>query len=275
MLIRYVAERFLYRLGQSDYRKSYVLKGAYLLTITLEDQIYRTTKDIDFLKTGNTDREFILESIKSICDIQYPEDAVRFDTETIIIQDIREQNKYHGQRAKIKAYIGKARVPLQIDIGIGDSVHPGPVTKSIPSLLEIETASVESYPIETIIAEKLEAAVALSLLTSRMKGFYDVYIIIRTFELNFVEVATAIQQTFERRKTDIPIEMPVVFTEKVYQDSTKQKQWKAFVGKLRTENSALELSEVIEVISQFSSVFWHNSREKPILWIPAEGWRYK
>jgi hypothetical protein len=108
-----------------------------------------------------------------------------------------------------------------------------------------------------------------------MKDFYDVYIIIRTFELNFVEVATAIQQTFERRKTDIPIEMPVVFTEKVYQDSTKQKRWKAFVGKLRNENSALDLSEVIEVISQFSSVFWHNSREKPILWIPAEGWRYK
>ncbi|MBI9106867.1 MAG: nucleotidyl transferase AbiEii/AbiGii toxin family protein [Spirochaetales bacterium] len=184
LLIRYLAERFLYRLGQSDYREDYVLKGAYLLTITLEDQAYRTTKDIDFLKTGNTEREYILESIKNICAIQYPEDAVKFNTETITLQDIKEQNNYHGQRVKVQAYIGKARVSLQIDIGIGDSVHPGPVSKSIPSLLEIETADIESYPIETVIAEKLEASVALSLLTSRMKDFYDLYIIIRTFRLS-------------------------------------------------------------------------------------------
>jgi len=274
LLIRYVAERFLYRLGHSDYRESFILKGAYLLTLTLEDQTYRTTKDIDFLKTGETDSNYILESIKSICDIKYPEDAVRFDTETITLQDIREQNHYHGQRAKIKAYIGKAKVTLQIDIGVGDIVHPGPVTKLIPSLLEIESGIVEAYPMETIIAEKLEASVALSLLTSRMKDFYDLYIVIRMFELSFSEVAAAIKQTFERRKTDIPNEMPAIYTEKVYQDSTKQKQWKAFVGKLHNKNSTLELYEVIEVISQFSSVFWDNSSEKPTIWIPAEGWRY-
>lgn len=103
LLIRYVAERFLYRLGRSDYRGSYVLKGAYLLAITLDNQTYRTTKDIDFLKTGNTDREYIIESLKHISSIKYPKDAVEFNTESITLQDIREQNSYHGQRARIKA----------------------------------------------------------------------------------------------------------------------------------------------------------------------------
>jgi predicted nucleotidyltransferase component of viral defense system len=268
------AERFLYRLGKSDYRENFILKGAYLLSITLVDQVYRTTKDIDFLKSGNTDPDYILESIKNICKIKCSEDAVEFNTETINLQEIREQNDYHGQRVKIRANIGKAKVTLQIDIGIGDKVHPNPILKSIPSLLEIESASVLSYPIETIIAEKLEASVSLSLLTSRMKDFYDIYLIIRSFELRYIEVSAAIQLTFERRRTDIPTKIPAVYTEKLYQDSRKQKQWKAFIGKLRNENSALELSEVIEKISQFSTVFWDNGCEKPLVWIPTEGWIY-
>lgn len=96
LLTRYVAERFLFRLGNSPFRDSYVLKGAYLLTIILENQTYRTTKDIDFLKTGKTDTDSILESLQSICTIQYPEDAVVFGTSSISLQDIREQNAYHG-----------------------------------------------------------------------------------------------------------------------------------------------------------------------------------
>lgn len=133
LLTRYVAERFLFRLGESSFRNSYVLKGAYLLTIVLEDQTYRTTKDIDFLKTGKTDTDCIRDSLKSICSIEHPEDAVAFDTSSISLQDIREQNTYHGQRAKIKATIGKARVILHIDIGYGDSVYPCPLTKEIGS----------------------------------------------------------------------------------------------------------------------------------------------
>lgn len=115
LLIRYVGERFLYRLGRSSFRDDYVLKGAYLLSITLEDHTYRTTKDIDFLKTGDSGAQHIQESLRSICSIAYPEDAVKFDLDSISIQDIREHNAYQGQRAKIQTYIGKARVVLQID----------------------------------------------------------------------------------------------------------------------------------------------------------------
>jgi len=241
-----------------------VLKGAYLLAITLDDQTYRTTKDIDFLKTGDTDREYIQESLKHISSIKYPQDAVEFDTESITLQDIREQNSYHGQRAKIQAHIGKARVVLQIDIGIGDSVYPGIIQKDIPSILDLEEPSINSYPIETVIAEKLEAIVALSLLTSRMNDFYDLYIILRTFTLGFTDIETAIRETFNQRKTAIPVKMPVVFTDKIYQDPVKQKQWKAFAGKLRNEYSALKLSEVVARISQFCDLFWSNGTRQPV-----------
>ena len=273
LLIRYVGERFLYRLGKSPYRDDYLLKGAYLLSITLEDQTYRTTKDIDFLKTGDADAQHILESLRTICSIAYPEDAVEFDLDSISIQDIREHNAYQGQRAKIQTHIGKARVVLQIDIGIGDSVYPRPIGTTIPSLLEMDGPNIESYPIETVIAEKLEAIVALSLLTSRMKDFYDLYIISRTFTLGFEDVSEAVRQTFARRKTAFPTETPVVFTEQVSQDSVKQTQWKAFVGKLRNEHSRLELSEVIDRISEFTSALWNPNSDHPQVWDPNSGWK--
>jgi len=213
-----------------------------------------------------------MESLKSICTIQYPEDAVTFDISSISLQDIREQNVYHGQRAKIRATVGKAQVILQIDIGHGDSVFPGPVTKKIPSLLPMDAPYIESYPIETVIAEKLEAAVYLSLMTSRMKDFYDLYIITRAFSLNFRDLQNAIQQTFQRRNTQLPTEMPLVFSEQIYQNDTKQTQWKAFTKKLRNEHSNLPLEEVINQISRFSAPFWLQIDPKPVIWTPDSAW---
>jgi predicted nucleotidyltransferase component of viral defense system len=273
LLTRYVAERFLFRLGKSSFKDGYVLKGAYLLTIILEDQTYRTTKDIDFLKTGNTDTEYIKESLKSICSTEYPEDAVVFEIASISLQDIREQNTYHGQRAKIRATIGKARVILQIDIGYGDSVFPGPVSKDVPPLLPMDAPNIESYPIETVIAEKLEAVVHHSLLTSRMKDFYDLYIITRAFSLNFHDLQNAIKHTFHRRNTVLATEMPIVFSDQVYRDETKQTQWKAFTRKLRNEHSGLSLEEVIKQISRFSAPFWSQPNIEPVNWNPDVGWQ--
>jgi len=272
LLIRYVAERFLYRLGQSEYRNTFVLKGAYLLTITLKDQTYRTTKDIDFLKIGETDSELIHEALKSICKIPYLEDGVRFDIDSIILQNIQEQNTYQGQRAKISALIGKARIVLQIDIGIGDSVYPAPISRNFPSLLGFNSPNIISYPIETVIAEKLEAIIARSLLTSRMKDFYDLYIISYSSYLDYSSVKTAIENTFKRRGTPIPNEVPVVLSEQVYEDVTKKQQWKAFVSKLRNEHSNLQYSTVIKRIQDLTKVFWIDNTNTPNTWKPEKGW---
>jgi predicted nucleotidyltransferase component of viral defense system len=272
LLIKYVAERFLYRLGKSEYRSTFILKGAYLLTITLEDQTYRTTKDIDFLKTGETNTELIHEALKSICEIPYSEDGVRFDTDSIILQEIQEQNAYQGQRAKISTFIGKAKIVLQIDIGIGDSVYPAAISRKFPSLLGFNSPNIVSYPIETVIAEKLEAIIALSLLTSRMKDFYDLYIISSSINLNYSSVKTAIENTFKRRGTPIPNEAPIVLSEQVYEDVTKKQQWKAYIGKLRNEYSDLQFSTVIKRIQDFTKVFWINNTDIPNAWEPGKGW---
>jgi len=117
-LVRYVAERFLYRPGQSEYKDKFILKGAYLLTITLNSQTYRTTKDIDFLKTGESNSDNLKAILIEICLLEDPTDGVMFDIDSITLKDIHEQNKYQGQRAKIITHIGNARIPLQIDIGI-------------------------------------------------------------------------------------------------------------------------------------------------------------
>ncbi len=273
LLTRYTAERFLYRLGQSDYSSNFILKGAYLLTITLVDQAYRTTKDIDFLKTGNTDSEFILEALKSICKTPYAEDGIIFDIDSIMLQEIREQNSYKGQRAKIPSFIGKAKVVLQIDIGVGDSVFPEPVVKKIPSLLGLDLPEILLYPIETVISEKLEAIVSLGLLTSRMKDFYDIYIITNSMILDYLSLKTAIEQTFSRRATALPLKMPEVFSENIYNDETKKKQWKAFVGKLRNIHTNLEFPTVITHIHNFTAIFWNDSNYEPDKWYPEKGWK--
>lgn len=272
LLIRYVAERFLYWLGLSEYKTSFILKGAYLLTVVLEEQVYRTTKDIDFLMKGNTDTYEITKAISSICSIQYQEDGVKFDRKSLQLQNIRKQNTYKGQRAKVNAFIGKAKVVLQIDIGIGDYIYPNPILRNIPSILKLHSPNIVSYPIETVIAEKLEAIIVLSLLTSRMKDFYDLYVISSSSNLDYSTVKTAIENTFNRRITPIPNEMPEDLSEQVYEDVTKKQQWKAFVGKLRNEHTDMQFSTVIKRIQDFTRVFWINNKDKPSTWEPEKGW---
>ena len=274
LLIRYISERFLYRLGKSKYHEQLILKGAYLLTVMLQNQTYRATKDIDFLKTGDTISRTIIEALRDICSIEYPEDGVSFDLDSIRLEDIREQNDYHGQHAKIIAYIGKTRSTLHIDIGFGDIVYPNPGQLIIPSILDQSAAIISSYPIESVIAEKLEAIISISLLTSRMKDFYDLYAIVSCMKVNYKSVCQAITKTFNRRGTEIPRSMPDVFSAAVFEDYIKKKQWGAFIQKIRTGHPSLNFHTVISKIQDFSTVFWDHNVDKNIRqWLPNVGWQ--
>ncbi|MDA3811180.1 MAG: nucleotidyl transferase AbiEii/AbiGii toxin family protein [Spirochaetaceae bacterium] len=273
LLIRFIAERFLSRLGKSSYRDEFILKGAYLLTLTLENMNYRSTKDIDFLKTGATDIDFLIKAFIEICSIEDKSDGVIFDSDTITLRENREQNTYNGQRVKIIAYIGKTRTTLQIDIGIGDSVYPAPCSIEIPSLLDLDTASISSYHIYTVIAEKLEAIISLSLITSRMKDFYDIYIIISNLKLEYAALKESISRTFHNRGTTIPTQLPLVLSTTVINDKTKQMQWKAFLSNIRQEQTDLDFEKVVKLISDFFSVFL-NSQNANIYtsWSADKGW---
>lgn len=248
ILIRFFHERLLYRLSISVFRNHLLLKGGNLLYAT-QGQTARPTIDIDFSggKISN-DIEEIKKIFKQIISIQ-AKDAVVFDPKTISATEINEQNQYSGVRVKIIALLGNIKQNIQIDIGFGDVITPAPLTLHYPVLLEeFEAPVIHAYTLETVIAEKLQAIIALAQLNSRMKDFYDIYTLLQTHELNNAIQKEAIIQTFSNRNTQLNFDT-VVFTQAFYNDTSRKTMWKAFLNKIKAEDIAFET--VIHKIQQF------------------------
>ncbi|MCX7031087.1 MAG: nucleotidyl transferase AbiEii/AbiGii toxin family protein, partial [Spirochaetes bacterium] len=173
-LVRFASERFLYRLGISQFRERCILKGAGLLTIWMADP-YRSTRDLDFLAFGPDDEKGIREIITTVCNQPCPEDGLRFDLGSLTVEPIREEQEYHGQRAAINAYLGSARIRVKIDFGFGDAVVPAPQDMEYPTLLPgLPAPRVRVYPLSLSVAEKFEAMVKYGAVNSLMKDFHDV-----------------------------------------------------------------------------------------------------
>ena len=172
LLTSFCFERFLYRLGQSDVRERFVLKGAMLLRVW-SDQPYRATRDLDLLRMGDGSFEAIRADIQTICSVQVQPDGVSFDADAVEVEAIRAEDEYAGTRATLPAHCGTARLSLQIDMGLGDSVWPVPHPCSYPALLDFPPPEVLAYPREAVVAEKLEALVVLGDRNSRIKDFFD------------------------------------------------------------------------------------------------------
>ena len=246
-LMKYAMERFLYRLSQSSYKDQFVLKGGILFYIWTNRE-FRPTKDLVFLYYGHFDRDELLEKVKFICAIEFPEDGLSFDSFRAI--EIKEDHEYEGVRINFRALLNKVSINMQLDISTGDRITPKASKSEFPQLLNMDAPSISTYPIETVFAEKLEAIVKLDLLTSRMKDVYDLYILVTTFkEILEVEVlGEAINTTFNHRKTDIP-EVPVsILTHRFYEDKAKITQWKAFISK---SSFQVGVEEAINTIADF------------------------
>ena len=272
-LSRFASERFLYRLGKSEYRKKYVLKGAMLLTSLLEDVRYRPTRDIDLLREGTGERESIITDISAVCTIDDLSDGLVFDISKATFEDIRENNRYHGLRAKIPVLLGSARIPLQIDIGLGDAVHPPPETVRIQPLLDHEAPEVFAYPLQAVIAEKLEAIISVGMVTSRMKDFFDLYTIASARRFDRHDLSESIQATFGRRGTPLPMEIPTVLSEAMPKDPAKQTQWAAFVRRIERVPSELPLDALVSRIRSFTRIIWDRSLHADITtWTVENGW---
>lgn len=247
ILYQYVVERFLYRLSISQYRDKFFLKGAFLFKIW-EEEAHRTTRDIDFLGNVTNQIEGLEQIFIDICSIQCEEDCLIFDTESIKGEFIREGKSYGGIRFKQYVTLGKAKIALKVDVGFGDIITPEAEEKSFPSLLGMENPVIKAYPIYTVIAEKLEAMVSLDMDNSRMKDFYDLWFLLRNFEIDSTQLKEAIKNTFYRRRTEIPIETPTAFTEEFALNDQKNIQWKSFLRKNELDVADLELKEVISVL---------------------------
>lgn len=211
LLTSYCLERFLYRLAVSDRRERFVLKGAMLLRLW-SDRPYRATLDLDLLRRGDGAFDAIRQDLQAILAAPVPPDAVEFDGERIALEAIRAEEEYAGTRATLQARCGRARVKVQIDMGLADAVWPEPRPCTYPTLLDFPAPELLVYPREAVVAEKFEAMVVLGDRNSRIKDFFDLHYLATRFEFDRATVAEAIRRTFARRGTPILEEPPIALT---------------------------------------------------------------
>jgi hypothetical protein len=248
VLGRFATERFLYRLSTLPARDALWLKGAKLFDLWF-DVPHRPTRDADFLGFGPVDADALQKTIAQVCAVP-GDDGMVFDANSIVIEDIREDARYGGLRVRLIGKLGNARSTVQLDVGYGDAVTPGPDEALYPTLLdEFPAPRLRVYPKTTVVAEKLEAIVNLGIANSRMKDFYDLRALAVEGKLGTAQLADAIAATFARRETPLPHDLPLGLSDEFAHDRAKIAQWKAFLNKNRL--TAPDLHVVIAEIRQW------------------------
>lgn len=248
LLTRYAIERMLYRLSISEQRDQFLLKGALLFDLWF-DVPHRPTHDADFLGFGSAELPHIEALFRQICQIQV-DDGMVFQPDTVKADEIRKEANYAGVRVTLLGLLNGARCPVQMDIGFGDAVVPGPDEVDYPTILsEMPGPHLRVYPRYTVVAEKLEALVSLGMLNSRMKDYFDLWVLARHSDFDGAVLAQAIRATFERRGTAIPSGAPLGLTDEYGLDEQKTKQWQAFLRKNTLES--MPLTTVIEALREY------------------------
>ena len=230
LLTRFALERLLYRLSLSPHRERFVLKGAMLLA-TWFDEPHRATRDVDLLGFGDAAEDALLGTFREIMAVEV-DDGVSFDLKGLRIEAIREEVEYGGSRLRTTAALAGARIPITVDIGFGDAVEPGVEDIDLPVLLDMPSPHLRAYPPETVIAEKFHAMVVLGRANSRMKDYYDVWMLMSTFALDPDRLRKAVVATFARRNTAVPALIPDGLSDAFAADPAKQRQWVAFASNL-------------------------------------------
>ena len=247
VLTRYGLERLLYRLSVSSHKDNFLLKGALLFDMWF-DVPHRPTRDIDLLGFGLAEEPLVHEAFREICAIEC-DDGIVFDADTIRVAEIRKEANYSGLRVTLTGHLDGARSPVQIDIGYGDAVTPAPELADYPVMLtELPAPKIRVYPRYTVVAEKFEAIVSLGMANTRLKDYFDLWVLLTTQELDPELVQAAIVATLDRRKTPMPASTPIGLTSVFGDDPQKIKQWQAFIKKNQLEAPAL--NSVIELLQQ-------------------------
>jgi predicted nucleotidyltransferase component of viral defense system len=274
VLTRYAVERLLYRLSRSNAKERFVLKGAVLFYLW-EGDLHRPTRDVDFLGFGDPTIASVTEELRGVCTTVVEDDGLVFLGETIRAQEIREQQDYGGIRVMLTARLGGARIPVQIDVGFGDAIVPGIESATFPTLLDFPAPDLRVYPPETVVAEKLQAMISLGLFNTRMKDFYDLFVLSNRHAFDGATLASAIKATFTRRQTSLPAAVPVTLTAAFAEDAEKQTQWRAFLGRTRLDDAPNDLSELIDSLREFlwpPTAAAANGSAFGSSWLPEIGW---
>lgn len=245
VLVRFALERMLYRLSQSEHADRFLLKGALLFTLWY-DMPHRPTRDADLLGFGSSDLESIAQTFRDIAGVEV-EDGIIFDPKSVSVEEIRKDAGYAGARVVIAGELAKAKCRTQIDIGFGDVVTPGPVHAVYPVLIEdLPPPRLRTYPVYTVIAEKLHAIALLGMTNSRLKDYLDIWVLLDRETLNANTLAKAIAATFARRGMSVPAALPIGLTDEFANDSSRQDIWIAFLSK--NQLAAAPLLEVVTTI---------------------------
>lgn len=274
LLSRYGMERFLYRLSISPHGDRFVLKGASLFLVW-KGQSYRVTRDADLLGFGDPSPELLTEIFRDVCRVKFQGDGMIYPSGSVKTAAIREEQEYDGVRVTLDGFLNQARIPLQIDIGFGDAITPSPDNIEYPTLFAAPPPRLKAYPRYTLVAEKLEAMVRLGLANSRMKDFYDLWLVSRLFSFEGSVLRKALENTFARRRTTLPASAPIAFTPVFHGDSQKRTQWSAFVRKSRPDAAVDDLAAIVVEISIFLlPVIESLQSDAPFesVWMPIRGW---
>lgn len=251
ILLRFVQERFLYRLSLSVYRENFFLKGGALL-FAHERFAARPTRDMDFLGDHiSRDKENIKRIILEICSIVCKEDGVTFECgeDDIWLEDITVEKEYNGTRVHMTAHMDTIVQPFSIDVGFGDVIVPHPAQLDYPLLIEgLPAVNVEAYSLETVVAEKFQTMIDRGTINSRMKDFFDVYTLLKTDKVDNKLLKEAVVEVFVNRGTQ-PDAEHVVFSDEFAHDEVRQKMWKSFLKKIKYKED-LPFNVVMSVIKE-------------------------
>lgn len=239
ILTKYALERILFRLSMSPWRDAFLLKGALLFDLWF-DQPHRPTRDIDLLGVHSSEVDDVAAVFRNVCALAC-EDGITFDATTVRAAEIRKEANYSGVRVNLLGNLDGARCPVQIDVGYGDATTPEPERVSFPVLLDDMAAPVmRAYSAYTVVAEKYQVIVNLGMVNTRLKDYFDLWVLAKhvPFDPNILQ--EAISATFARRATPVPQELPLGLSDGFAQDKTKIQQWKAFLSKNKLQAPPLD-----------------------------------
>lgn len=238
LLTRYALERLLYRLAVSKHRDHFLLKGALLFDLWY-DVPFRPTRDIDLLGFGLAETPLLIQVFEDLCAIEV-EDGIYFDKTTLNATEIRKDANYSGTRVTLVGTIDGAKCPVQVDVGYGDAVTPAPEMAIYPVMLDdMPAPQLRVYPRYTVIAEKFQAILSLGMANSRMKDYFDLWVLMRHAELDQDILEQAIRATLDRRGTVMPVGVPGGLSDQFADDRTRVALWEAFVGRNKLNADSL------------------------------------
>jgi hypothetical protein len=240
------------------------------------DQPFRATRDLDLLRRGDGTFDAVHADLRAILAEPVQADAVNFAADEIKLEAIRAEDEYAGIRATIPAQVGTARLVLQIDMGVGDSVSPAPAMCTYPTLLEFPAPLVLAYPKEAVIAEKFEAMIVLGERNSRIKDFFDIYYLAGHFEFDREVLGDALRQTFTRRGTPVPSDAPIALTPAYWENPTRPAQIRAFSRRTGVEIPDDFATECPRLLGEFLAPLLADLRtpgSAPGKWLPGGPWR--